>query len=115
MILRDDRVAWIALYSTERDTNYILFGEQRQLVALPKNFPYLEQLVGRGMKGMGSRELPGFDTVQETFAIAGNVPNTMGSGYILAGYRTSTLRKVCAGYAFLLDSMQYDLCLLYTS
>ena len=39
MILRDDRVAWIALYSPERDTNYILFGEQRQLVALPKNFP----------------------------------------------------------------------------
>lgn len=109
MILRDDRAAWIALYSPERDTNYILFGEQRQLVAQPKDFPYLEQLVGRGMKVMGSRELPGFDTVQETFAIAGNVPNTMGSGYILAGYRTSTLRKVCAGYAFLLDSMQYDL------
>lgn len=109
MLLRDDRVAWIALYAPAQTVNYILLSEQRQLTPLPSNFPYLARLQGRGMQIMGMEKLPGFELTHDTFAMCSSVPTTMGEGYILAGYSTSGLEHICDGYDFLLDSMQYDL------
>lgn len=109
MILRDERVAWLALYSPVREQNYMLLADTRQLKPYGEDFPYIAALEGRSMKVLGIESLPGADLSDKTFAMCGNTPRTMDAGYILAGYRTSVFDKICTGYDFLLDSMRYEL------
>lgn len=109
MILRDDRVAWLVLYSPLRDTNCLILSDSRQLQMIEQDFPYLSLLTGRRMRVLGKASLPGILLDTETFAIAGSVPVTMGEGYILAGYRTSGFRQLCAGHQDLLPSMCYEI------
>ena len=53
MILRDDRVAWLALYSPQREKNYILLSDSRQIQTFGDEFPYIARLQGRNMKVLG--------------------------------------------------------------
>ena len=109
MVLRDERVAWLAFYSPNRETNYILLADTRQLHTFGADFPYLTQLSGRNMTVLGMEKLPHLSLSSPTFALCGGIPFSMGEGYILAGYRIMPFEKICRGYDFLLDSMRYEL------
>lgn len=109
MVLRDDRVAWLAVYSPLRDSNYIFLSDARQMWTFGQDFPYLSRLSGRSMKVLGSETLPGIELKNDTFAICGSAPTTMGEGSIIAGYRISSFEKVCNGHELLLDSMRFEI------
>lgn len=109
MVLRDERVAWLAFYSPLRETNYILLADTRQIHTYGADFPYLSHLNGRNMKVLGIENIPHLSLQNPTFALCGGIPVSMGEGYILAGYRTTPFENICRGYDFLLDSMRYEL------
>ena len=109
MILRDDRVDWMVLYSPQSDTSCLLLSDSRQIQMISLDFPDLSRMTGRRMKILGIEALPGIPLKNETFAMACSVPTTMGEGCIIAGYRTTVFRQICAGYDSMLDSMCYEI------
>lgn len=111
MMLRDNQVRWVALYSAERETNYILFAENSFIKELPADFPYLDRLADEPdqMTVYGMHPVRNNRNWYNTFAIRGGIPAEMGSGSILIGYDISALNQICANNNAPLDSMKYYL------
>ncbi len=111
MMLRDNQVRWIALYSGERQTNYILFAENSFIKELPEDFPYMSLLEGEAdqMAVYGMHPVRNNRNWYNTFAIRGGIPLEMGSGSILIGYDISALNQICANSVSPIDSMKYYL------
>lgn len=111
MMLRDSQVQWIALFSEEREQNYILFNNGTGLQPIPDDFPYLDRLTsGPGLMELyGALTLSGNSSSSVTFAVCGGVPAGMGNGKLLAGYSVSSLDQICTANPSLLESLNYTL------
>ncbi len=113
MLIRDNQVKWVALFSPNRAKNYILFNDVRTLWELSDGFPYLDRLKSRtkasGMEVYGMEPLTEYSMQGSTFAICGGVPSNMGQGAIIAGYSTSYLAQIFKGYTLPIKSAQFDL------
>ena len=111
MLIQDDRVQWIALYSDNRDTNYILFNTGTNLQALPGDFPYYDAM----KKKLKQMELYGMYPINsntatvKTFAICGSTPAYMGKGKILAGYSVLPFEQICQENRHPITSLSYQL------
>lgn len=97
ILLRDNQVQWIALYSDEREDNYIMFNTGRSLRPLPEDFPYLAQLRQKNgnMEIYGTQPVSNGSETFHTFAICGATPFFMEGGKLMAGYSTSALKEIC--------------------
>ena len=97
MSLRDNRIAWIALYSPSRTTNLIQYATASTVSPLPEDFPWLDKLMHKEqqMEIFGSANsifsADPFSPSTITFAICGGVPFGIKNGSILIGYQTASL------------------------
>ena len=97
MANRDSQILWIALYSENRETNYIYFQNNQSLVALDPDFPYMDYLSSAegGMAVFETEPVTNNEEIFHTFAICGETPSTMQAGKILVGYDLSPLDQIC--------------------
>jgi sensor histidine kinase YesM len=110
MMMRDEQVQWIALYSEVRKFNYILFRNSRIFETLPDDFPYLKKITSKsGMEIYGMENISDGSTIMNTYAICGGAPSNILSGVIIAGYSTSELEYICKNAGSTLKSLNYTL------
>jgi len=96
MSVRDNRIAWIALYSDNRADNYIKYTSDSAVKVLDAAFPYLPDMKSKTtqMEIYGARDIVTRFGTEKTFAICGGVPAGMGGGKILIGYHLNTFEKI---------------------
>lgn len=111
MMMRDDKIQWIALYSNDRAVNYILYQDGSNLSEIRPDFPYLAQLANnpKTMSVWGTTPVSDTAVTANTFAICGGIPYYMGSGNILVGYSVSPLEQICKNKIAALPSLNYRL------
>ena len=91
--MRDQRIAWVVLYSPGRSDNCIQYYGSSSLSELPDDFPWLDDIQNKQerMEVYGMHRLTNRYVDVETFAIAGGVPLNVGKGSVIIGYRTGTI------------------------
>ncbi len=96
MSVRDNRIAWIALFSDNREINYIKYTSGSAVQELDDTFPYLANMNAKTsqMEIYGARDVVTRFGIEKTFAICGGVPAGMGNGKILIGYHLNTFEKI---------------------
>lgn len=97
ILIRDNQAQWIALYSKDRQDNYIMSITGASLYALSDTFPYLEELQNKqgGMEVYGKKDVTIGTTLFSTFALCGSTRFPGTGNYILVGYSTSSLEEIC--------------------
>ena len=110
MMLRDNKIQWIALYSPERDSNYVVHNSGSSMTQLPSDFPYLEKLrePSSQMSVLGRETLIFSNMYYHTYALAGGIPKYMGDGKIIVGYSTSGMEQAVSEN-FPLKSLRFQL------
>ena len=109
MLIRDNQAQWIALYSMDRQDNYIMSMTGQSLYLLSEDFPYLPHLKEKqgGMEIYGLKELSIGTELFSTFALCGGTPFSGTGNYILVGYSTSSLEEICNNTAVSLPSAAF--------
>ena len=111
ILMRDNRVQWIALIPGSRENGCIIFSSGTTLRPLADDFPYLDRLQAKP----GPMELFEMQTVSDgsssykTFAVCGNSPKYMGTGKLLAGYSLSSLEQICQNSTVSIDDLSWQL------
>lgn len=112
MLLRDDDIRWIALYSTARTHNYILFrGSTAVLREMTEDFPYLDRLTGKlePMRIFETKPIDYGNEVLQTYALSGGIPAEFGGGKIIVGYDLSVFNQICASNPPFPPSLQFQI------
>jgi sensor histidine kinase YesM len=110
MMLRDEQVQWIALYSEGRQYNYILYRNKNLFDVLPDDFPYLNKLTSKsGMEIYGMETISDGTNLMNTYAICGGAPSNILNGSIIAGYSISELEYICKNAGSTIESLNYML------
>ena len=111
MLNRDNNVQWIALYTENRATNYILFKEDSTIQPLTKDFPYLDAIKNKSTQmevyGMEQCKNSYRNSYTSTYAICGGVSKVMGNGTIIAGYTLAPFESIIKNTDSILDSLEY--------
>lgn len=109
MLLRDQNVNWIVIYSGNRPDNYILFRDSSGLRLLKEDFPLWEALRSdsRQMTVYSLQDAAHDKDFQDAFAICGGIPYFAEGGKILVGYSTAPLEYICNNATFHLDSLSF--------
>lgn len=109
MMLRDNQIEWIALYSDIREVNYIMYGMNNTLQVLPEDFPYLEK-IATDQSSINIYELKsisdGYYSVL-TYGIGSSMPPGMGRGKLIAGYKITALEEMSKSHPIPIDSLNY--------
>lgn len=109
MATRDNSIQWLALYSNNRENNYIYFTGQNMLQVMDRDFPYRGELENKQdrMEVYGEKS---FDSSYGTYtgiAIAGGIPyNT--DGALLVGFDISSLESIC-NHSSDFTTLQFDI------
>jgi len=95
LTVRDNRIEWVALYSDNRDINYIKYSNINTVNVLPASFPYIADMDAKSsqMEVYGAHDIATSYGDIMTFAICGGIPSGMGNGKILIGYRFNTFES----------------------
>lgn len=111
MLNRDNNVQWIALYTEDRSTNYILFKEDSTIQPLTNDFPYLDAIKNKSTQmevyGMEQCKNTYRNSYTSTYAICGGVSKVMGNGTIIAGYTLAPFESIIKNADSILDSLEY--------
>ena len=114
IVVRDDRIQWIAAYSSVRKVNYIYYAASQTgtgvgiMEALPDDFPYMEQMQQKNnlMEIYGEIESER-SQLRNTIAVAGGTP-ALTKGVLLFGYGISQIQQF-AGENLPLESLQFEI------
>lgn len=111
IMLRDNDIQWIVIYNNQGTSHYILYNDSSNLKLLPVDYPYLEELLASSqtMSVHGMRPFEGFSSIQNTFAICGNIPSRIGSGKLMVGYSSSNFQSICKNNCPEISSLNYVL------
>lgn len=111
ILLRDNNIQWVVLYNSNRNDNYILYNDSSALTTLPEDFPYLEELNSSSLKMevYGMRPFEGFSSVQNTFALCGNIPSKISGGKLMVGYGIGNFQSICQNVASDIPGLNYVL------
>ena len=102
MLMRDDRLQWLAVYRGEHSDNYILFITSDTLVKMDETFPYWENLLNKAsqMEVYDTKPVNTGEYITETFAIAGGAMSPFNTeGAVIAGYDISCFSQYLDSYA----------------
>ena len=114
IVVRDDRIQWIAAYSPVRKVNYIYYAASQTgtgvgiMEALPDDFPYMEQMQQKNnlMEIYGEIESER-SQLRNTIAVAGGTP-ALTKGVLLFGYGISQIQQF-AEENLPLESLQFEI------
>lgn len=114
IVVRDDRIQWIAAYSSVRKVNYIYYADSQTgtgvgiMEALPDDFPYMEQMQQKNnlMEIYGEIESER-SQLRNTIAVAGGTP-ALTKGVLLFGYGISQIQQF-AEENLPLESLQFEI------
>ena len=114
IVVRDDRIQWIAAYSPVRKVNYIYYAASQTgtgvgiMEALPDDFPYMEQMQQKNnlMEIYGEIESER-SQLRNTIAVAGGTP-ALTKGVLLFGYGISQIQQF-AEETLPLESLQFEI------
>lgn len=117
IVVRDDRIQWIAAYSSVRKVNYIYYVYYAAsqtgtgvgiMEALPDDFPYMEQMQQKNnlMEIYGEIESER-SQLRNTIAVAGGTP-ALTKGVLLFGYGISQIQQF-AEENLPLESLQFEI------
>lgn len=114
IVVRDDRIQWIAAYSSVRKVNYIYYAASQPgtgvgiMEALPDDFPYMEQMQQKNnlMEIYGEIESER-SQLRNTIAVAGGTP-ALTKGVLLFGYGISQIQQF-AEENLPLESLQFEI------
>ena len=114
IVVRDDRIQWIAAYSSVRKVNYIYYAASQTGTgvgireALPDDFPYMEQMQQKNnlMEIYGEIESER-SQLRNTIAVAGGTP-ALTKGVLLFGYGISQIQQF-AEENLPLESLQFEI------
>lgn len=114
IVVRDDRIQWIAAYSSVRKVNYIYYAASQTgtgvgiMEALPDDFPYMEQMQQKNnlMEIYGEIESER-SQLRNTIAVAGGTP-ALTKGVLLFGYGISQIQQF-AKENLPLESLQFEI------
>lgn len=114
IVVRDDRIQWIAAYSPVRKVNYIYYAAPQTgtgvgiMEALPDDFPYMEQMQQKNnlMEIYGEIESER-SQLRNTIAVAGGTP-ALTKGVLLFGYGISQIQQF-AEENLPLESLQFEI------
>ena len=114
IVVRDDRIQWIAAYSPVRKVNYIYYAASQTgtgvgiMEALPDDFPYMEQMQQKNnlMEIYGEIESE-HSQLRNTIAVAGGTP-ALTKGVLLFGYGISQIQQF-AEENLPLESLQFEI------
>ena len=114
IVVRDDRIQWIAAYSSVRKVNYIYYAASQTgtgvgiMEALPDDFPYMEQMQQKNnlMEIYGEIESER-SQLRNTIAVAGGTP-ALTKGVLLFGYGISQSQQF-AEENLPLESLQFEI------
>lgn len=109
MLVRDDRLQWIALYNEYREDNYILYASNN-FTLIPEDFPYLDSLEDDTMlmQIQGDKSFSSQESEPHTIVLSGNAPTNTRHGKLLAAYSISSLEQIFKRNAAPLDSLCYQ-------
>lgn len=114
LVIRDDRIQWIAVYSPRRNINYIYYatatdGTGTGMIAiLPADFPFMEQIIQKSSLMEIYGECHSSDSrIDNTLAIAGGIPGSM-DGVLLFGCDTSQIEQI-ASENLPFSSLQFEI------
>lgn len=100
LVVRDERIKWVAVYSPHRTINYIYYASSIDgtgtgvLSVLPENFPFSEQIKRKSSLMEIYGEVWSEDSrVNGTLAIAGGMPGLSG-GVLMFGCDTSQITQI---------------------
>ena len=114
IVVRDDRIQWIAAYSPVRKVNYIYYAASQTgtgvgiMEALPDDFPYMQQMQQKNnlMEIYGEIESER-SQLRNTIAVAGGTP-ALTKGVLLFGYGISQIQQF-AEENLPLESLQFEI------
>ena len=114
IVVRDDRIQWIAAYSSVRKVNYIYYAASQTgtgvgiMEALPDDFPYMEQMQQKNnlMEIYGEIESER-SQLRNTIAVSGGTP-ALTKGVLLFGYGISQIQQF-AEENLPLESLQFEI------
>lgn len=114
IVVRDDRIQWIAAYSPVRKVNYIYYAASQTgtgvgiMEVLPDDFPYMEQMQQKNnlMEIYGEIESER-SQLRNTIAVAGGTP-ALTKGVLLFGYGISQIQQF-AEENLPLESLQFEI------
>lgn len=110
MLVRNDDVKWIALYSPQRTANYILHRPDGSLQVIPDDFPYAApQGTFSGMEVHGLSPMKTPSGTVHTFAIRGGSLAKLTKGNILVGYHAKAFEQICQNNSNELTSLRYQI------
>ena len=91
-----NRVSWIGIYKDSNHEGYYLFSDDNMLREMTRDFPFLEQIEGKGtaMEIFGSRVIYNGRKSIRTFALCGNATTNLKDGRIIFGYDTESVFSV---------------------
>lgn len=106
---RNNQIQWVALYSEDRQNNYVLFRTGSGLLPLSDAFPYQDKLNDQNMQMniYGMKLIESGDSLINTYAISGGVPFNMGDGRIIVGYSPTSFEQICNEKNPTLKSLKY--------
>ena len=101
MIMRDNRIQWLAIYRGESSENYILFSNSDTLVKMEESFPYWQHLKNKyyQMEVYETSLVDNGDYKTKTFAIAGGTVSQSTKGAIIAGFDISCFSQYIGPHA----------------
>jgi sensor histidine kinase YesM len=111
MMVRDENVQWIALFSEERKFNYIFFRDSKNSGIISDDFPYLDRIASKSsrMEVYGMEKIYDGNTAMNTYAICGGAAPNIFNGSIIAGYSTSEFDYIYKNAGSILNSLNYSI------
>lgn len=113
MMLQDSRIEWIVTYSQVRNVNYILYRSNYILNPIIEELPCIEEspklpkTLRTNITVYGYNEVNDGSSDLETYAIGGGLPLGMGTGSVIAGYKTSFLDKIAQSQQTPIENLSY--------
>lgn len=111
MAAREDKVQWIAVYSPDREINYIYLAGENKLQRLQDDFAWEQELIKNTglMEVLESREQWIEGKVYRNIVLKGGVPGKNVAGGVVVGYDVSRLERLCEEET-IFSSLQFYIC-----
>ena len=107
IMLLNNRIKWIGIYSPARTKNYILFYSDNSLLELDSSFPYFNDLKNRKDRLEIYTPRRVRQDIPPAFTVCGSNSPAESSECIIVGYSTEDMERICENSPPVLKSLEF--------